>query len=177
MPRVSKKEAQRRRAVGLSLDTRAQKRQKLDLSAMEDNGWQSDAPSEGMLTEEEDQYPIGQPKAGWEEAERTVHGYSKTKEFQQKKSYHKHKEEIKRRRDEKKALSAGIPISQRAKPIWGDIRTMLSAELTLSTSPPSEAPSSPSLQVFSTSEPSSPSDCEAPTFPTYPAPERSLVRP
>jgi hypothetical protein len=74
MPRVSKKEAQRRRAVGLSLDTRAQKRQKLDLSAMEDNGWQSDAPSEGMLTEEEDQYPIGQPKAGWEEAERTVHG-------------------------------------------------------------------------------------------------------
>ena len=75
---------------------------------MEDNGWQSDAPSEGMLTEEEDQYPIGQPKAGWEEAERTVHGYSKTKEYQKKKSYHKHKEEIKRRRDEKKTLSAGI---------------------------------------------------------------------
>jgi hypothetical protein len=29
---------------------------------------------------------LGQPKAGWEEAERTVHGYSKTKEYQQKKA-------------------------------------------------------------------------------------------
>ena len=80
MPRVSKKAAQRRRAGGLAVEVRAQKRQKLDLesSTTEDNGWQSDAPSEGMLTEEEDQYPIGQPKAGWEEAERTL-GYSKTK--------------------------------------------------------------------------------------------------
>jgi hypothetical protein len=176
MPRVSKKEAQRRRAVGLALEARAQKRQKLDLDsgAPEDDGWQSDAPSEGMLTEEEDQYPIGQPKAGWEEAERTLHGYSKTKEYQQKTSYHKHKEDIKRRRDEKKALSAGIPVGQRAKPIWGDIRTMLPAESNLSTS---EGASTPSLQAFSTSEPSSPSDFVAPTSPTFPASEGSLVRP
>ena len=84
MPRVSKKAAQRRRAGGLAVEVRAQKRQKLDLesSTTEDNGWQSDAPSEGMLTEEEDQYPIGQPKAGREEAERTL-GYSKTKELSQ----------------------------------------------------------------------------------------------
>ena len=116
MPRVSKKAAHCRRVGGLAVEGRAQKRQRLDLESgtTEDNGWQSDAPSEGMLTEEEDQYPIGQPKAGWEEAERTL-GYSKTKEYQQKTSYHKHKEEIKRRRDEKKTLSAGIPISQRTK--------------------------------------------------------------
>jgi hypothetical protein len=178
MPRVSKKAAHCRRVGGLAVEGRAQKRQRLDLesSTTEDNGWQSDAPSEGMLTEEEDQYPIGQPKAGWEEAERTL-GYSKTKEYQQKTSYHKHKEEIKRRRDEKKTLSAGIPISQRTKPIWGDIRTMLEVESDLSTSSPTEAPSTPSLQAFSTSEPSSPSDRVAPASPTFPAFEGSPVRP
>ena len=178
MPRVSKKAAHCRRVGGLAVEGRAQKRQRLDLESgtTEDNGWQSDAPSEGMLTEEEDQYPIGQPKAGWEEAERTL-GYSKTKEYQQKTSYHKHKEEIKRRRDEKKTLSAGIPISQRTKPRWGDIRTMLEVESDLSTSSPTEAPSTPSLQAFSTSEPSSPSDCVAPASPTFPAFEESPVRP
>ena len=71
----------------------------------------------------------------------------------------------------------GISISQRTKPIWGDIRTMLGIESDLSTSSPTEAPSTPSLQAFSTSEPSSPSDCVAPASPTFPASKGSPVRP
>ena len=131
MPRVSKKRIASRQAG--ERGRAEQKRRRLEIISnpetniedcddAESDGWQSDAPSEGMLTEEEDSWPFGQPEAGWKEAERALHGYSKTRVYQQKLSYHKHKDEIKRRRDEKKALSAGIPITQQARPVWGDIR-------------------------------------------------------
>ena len=54
---------------------------------------------------------------------------------------------------------------------------MLAVDSNLSTSSPTEAPSTPSLQAFSTSEPSSPSDSVAPASPTFPASEGSPVRP
>ena len=44
----------------------------LNSDATESSESESDAQSEGMLSEEEDKYPIGQPEAGWEEAERTI---------------------------------------------------------------------------------------------------------
>jgi hypothetical protein len=178
MPRVSKKAAACRQA-GES-GRKVQKRRKLDFDGDvtgEDKEWQSDAPSEGMLTEEEDEYPVGQPKAGWKEAEKTLRGYSKTRVYQQKISYHTHKEEIKRRRDEKKALSAGIPISQHPKPIWGDIATMF--ESNLSTSSASEPPAQ-SSQSLSTSEQFPLSNWEAPILMASPAvasSEGSLVCP
>jgi hypothetical protein len=89
----------------------------------------ADAPTDsGEFSEKEDnRYPatinIRQPKAGWEAAERATHGYSKTRVYRQKTSYQKNKEEIKKRREEKKALGIGhgIPVSQGSKPKWGDI--------------------------------------------------------
>jgi hypothetical protein len=175
MPRVSKKVAARRHAVESARDV--QKRRKLDLDgdAGEDKGWQSDAPSEGILTEEEDEYPVGQPTAGWKEAEKMLRGYSKTRVYQQKISYHRHKEEIKKRRDERKALSAGIPIIQHPKPIWGDIAQMF--EPNLSRSPAFEPPAQ-SSQSLSISEQLPLPNWEAPTLIASPASsEGSLVGP
>jgi hypothetical protein len=66
MPRVSKRAAACRQAGDLGRETIAIKRRKFDLDTnsanTEDSGWQSDSPSDGMLTEEEDECPIGQPK-------------------------------------------------------------------------------------------------------------------
>jgi hypothetical protein len=92
---------------------------------------ESDAPSDVEFEEEEDKYPIGQPKVGWESAERALHGYSKTQVSRQSKSYHKNKDDIKRRREERKALAAGIPMNQRPKPIWGKISTVHKRQLPL----------------------------------------------
>jgi hypothetical protein len=133
MVRPSKRAITGRRGGKISA---AQKRQKMmtsstDLEATNDASeigideeadvLESDAPSGGELTEEEDAYPIGQPEAGWEAAERAAHGYSKTRAYKQKTSYHKNKEEIKRKREEKKALSLGIPVNHGPKPIYGVI--------------------------------------------------------
>jgi hypothetical protein len=105
-----------------------------DIMDSESCGSESDAPSEGLLSEEEDEYPIGQPEFGWEEAERRAHGYSKSRVYKQKLSYHKNKEELKRRREEKKALSAGIPVTQRPKPKWGIISNYFGSAGSSSTS-------------------------------------------
>jgi hypothetical protein len=122
MTRPSKKIFASRQAAAHS----ALKRQRIASSedATEMSERQSDARSDGMLSEEEDQYPIGQPKAGWEEAERLLYGYSKTRVYKQKVNYRKSKEKIKRKREEKKALLAGIPVTQLTKPVWGDLSTM-----------------------------------------------------
>lgn len=146
----------------------------LSSDATEGSESESDAQSEWMLSEEEDEYPIGQPEAGWEEAEKALHGYSKTRVYRQKISYHKNKEEIKRRREEAKALKAGIPATQRAKPVWGDISRMFNSRVLTSASP--TQPSQPS----GSQEPSPPADWAAPVLmaaPGYGSSELSLVRP
>jgi hypothetical protein len=97
----------------------------LSNDATEASESESDAQSEGILSEEEGEYPIGQPQAGWKEAEKSLYGYSKTWVYKQKISYHKNKE-IKRRCDEAKAVRAGIPVIQQAKPLWGDIPRVFS---------------------------------------------------
>jgi hypothetical protein len=81
-----------------------------------------------MFSEEEDQYPIAQPEAGWEEAEKALHGYSKTRVYKQKISYHRNKDDIKRKREEKVALKAGIPVTRRLNPVWGDISKIFSSK-------------------------------------------------
>jgi len=124
----------------------------LSNDAIESNESKSDAQSEGMLSEEEDEYPIGQPEAGWKEAEKSLHGYSKTRVYKQKISYHKNKEEIKRRREEAKALRAGIPVTQRAKPVWGDISRMFNSNSSTYASP---------------AEPLQPSDSHEPSHPDH----------
>ena len=85
---------------------------------------ESDAQSDGLLTEEEDEYPIRQPEIGWKEAERALPGYSNSRMYKQKESYHRNKMGIKRRREERKAFSAGIPVTQGPRPVWGDISQM-----------------------------------------------------
>lgn len=192
MPRPKKRVAAGRQG-GIN-SVAARKRQRLELgssqapetshepqSEMEAQGFEtdSDAPSDGELSEEEDKYPIGQPEVGWEAAERALHGYSKTRVTRQKKSYHKNKEDIKRRREEKKNLNAGIPVIQRPKPVWGNISTFFSPKVQPSVSPPPEE-SSQHSQFLSTPEPTSPSNWESLTLM---APldqgslEQSLVRP
>jgi hypothetical protein len=52
---------------------------------------ESDTPSDVELAKEEDKYPIGQPKVGWELAEKALHGYLKTQVTRQSKN----KDEIK----------------------------------------------------------------------------------
>jgi hypothetical protein len=96
--------------------------------ASESSESDSDALSEGTLSEEEDQYPITEPEAGWEEAEKALYGYSKTRVYKQKISYHRNKDTLKRKREEKKASSAGISVTQRPKPVWGDISKMLNSK-------------------------------------------------
>jgi hypothetical protein len=103
----------------------------------------SGSESEGLLSEEEDQHPafVSQPVVGWEQAERGLPGYSKTRNYRQKTDYHKNKEEHRRRRQDKQAHEAGIPVTQKAKPIWGDISKMFNPKptQTRSPSPPSSA--------------------------------------
>src|SRR5437868_3330771 len=69
----------------------------LSNDTIESNELESDAQSERILSEEEDEYLIGQLKAGWKEAEKSLYGYLKMQVYKQKISYHKNKEEIKRR--------------------------------------------------------------------------------
>ena len=75
-------------------------------------------------------FPIGQPADGWYEAERKAPGYSRTRVYKQKAYYH-----IKRRR-EKIANEAGIPVSKKAKPIYGNIALLFGASVKV---PPSES--------------------------------------
>lgn len=117
-----------------------------DVTEDSDFAMESEVESEGLLTEEEDKYPIGQPEFGWEKAERGL-GYSKSRVYKQKTSYHKNKEEIKRRREEKKALSSGIPVptTQQPKPVWGDISKMFGPRVCISSTPTPTQSSSPAL--------------------------------
>src|SRR5882762_10512165 len=135
MPRPSKRIAASRRGGKMSALNRALKRQEMESSTdlevttrsslgASQTGIEADvlpvapdAPRDGelQLGGKEDRQPttsIRQPAAGWEVAERATHGYSKTRAYKQKTNYHKNKEEIKRRREEKKALGIGIPISR-----------------------------------------------------------------
>jgi hypothetical protein len=108
-----------------------------------------DAPrdDELQLGGKEDRHPttsIRQPAAGWEVAERATHGYSKTRAYKQKTSYHKNKEEIKRRREEKKALGIGISVSREScdgpKSRLGDITAFLKPRVSASASPGTSEP-------------------------------------
>ena len=67
------------------------------------------------------EFPIGQPAAGWDEAQRKASGYSRTQVYRQKAYYCRNKDEIKKRREEKMAREAGVPVSKKAKPLYGDI--------------------------------------------------------
>ncbi|KAN0074330.1 hypothetical protein V8E54_008267 [Elaphomyces granulatus] len=117
------------------------------------------------LAEEEDKYPIGQPKVGWKSAEKSLHGYSKTQVTRQSKSYHKNKDEIKRRREEKKALEAGIPVTQRPKPVWGKISTLFGPHVQPSSfNSPAPTESSQHSQSLGTPEPSPLGGGESPTL-------------
>ncbi|KAA8893515.1 hypothetical protein FN846DRAFT_978478, partial [Sphaerosporella brunnea] len=114
---------------------------------------ESESDSEVLLSEEEDTHPafVGQPAEGWEEAERQLNGYSKSRDYRQKRSYHKHKDEIKRRREEKQKQKQGIAVVQKAKPIWGDISKMFNpnpkpSPEVLNTPPPADW-SAPALMV------------------------------
>jgi hypothetical protein len=142
------------------------KRQKLEVlitsppetncDAPESDGYQSSsAPSEGMLTEEEDSYPFAteQPETGLKEEKRTPHDSSKTR----KSSYNE--DDIKTRRGEKKELSTRIPITQPAKPVWGDIRTAFKSI--------SSAPTQ-SSEPSNGSEQPPPADLVAPTLTVSP---------
>jgi len=131
---------------------------------------ESDTPSDVELTDEEDKYPIGQPKIGWESAEKALHGYSKTQVSRQSKSYHKNKDNIRRRREERKALDAGIPLTQRPKPIWGKISAFFGPSNQPSDSgSPAPMESSQHPQSLDTPELSPPDSGESL--------EQSLVRP
>ena len=102
----------------------------------------------GELSEEEDQrptvsaFPIGQPAEGWDEAERRAPGYSRTQVYKQKAYYHRNKDELKRRREEKMAREAGIPVSRKAKPIYGDISLLFGTSAKVLQSPPHPATAS-----------------------------------
>jgi hypothetical protein len=133
----------------------------------------SGSESEGLLSEEEDQHPafVSQPVVGWEQAERGLPGYSKTRNYRQKTDYHKNKEEHRRRRQEKQAHDAGIPVTQKAKPIWGDISKMFNPK-------PSSRTSSQEAVLPLTLPPIStlfdpPADWAAPCLMASPEPEPS----
>ena len=85
-----------------------------------------DAQREILLSEGEGGCPvqIGQPVTGWGEVEIGLYGYSNTRVYRQKTFYHKNKEEITRKRKAKQASNAGIPATERPKPIWGDVSQM-----------------------------------------------------
>jgi len=140
----------------------------------------SDAPSEGMFSEEEDQYPIAQPEAGWEEAEKALHGYSKTRVYKQKISYHRNKDDIKRKREEKVALKAGIPVTRRLKPVWGDISKIFnSKDSTPSSSATQSCVSEPTTQASQpfVVEPSQMESCHSPHLMAPQSTDQSLIRP
>jgi hypothetical protein len=111
---------------------------------MESCELESDVSNDGFLNQEEDKYPIEQPENGWGETERRAHGYSKLRVYKQKVSYHKNKKEVKRKREEKKALDAGLPITQRPKPKWGNISNFFNPASSAST-----APSPPRTKAYS----------------------------
>jgi hypothetical protein len=152
--------ALKRQAMESSTDLEATTRSSLEISGASQTGIEADvlpvapvAPRDGelQLGEKEDRHPtsIRQPEAGWEVAERATHGYSKTRAYKQKTSYHKNKEEIKRRREEKKALGIGIPVSREScdgpKSRLGDITAFLKPRVSASASPvPAPSESAPS---------------------------------
>jgi hypothetical protein len=105
-------------------------------------------PEDGELSEEEDIFPIGQPAEGWEEAERKLAGYSKTRVYKQKLSYHRNKEEIKRRRDEKIAQTSGIPVGEKPKPVYADILQYFKPSETLPSNIPIENQSRQSTSPY-----------------------------
>lgn len=82
------------------------------------------------------EFPIGQPAEGWCEAERKAPGYTRTRAYKQKEYYHRNKDELKRRREEKMAKEAGIPVSKKAKPIYGNVALLFGAS---AKAPPSES--------------------------------------
>ena len=47
------------------------------------------------------EFPIGQPAEGWDETQRKAPGYSRSQVYRQKAYYHRNKDEIKRRKEEK----------------------------------------------------------------------------
>jgi hypothetical protein len=170
MPRPTKRVRASRRG-GINSAT-VRKRQKIESSQaltetfpaqieadVMDHGMESDAPSDVELAEE-DKYPIGQPKVGWESAEKALHGYSKTQVTRKSKSYHKNKDEIKRRREERKALEAGIPVTQRPKPVWGKISTFFGPHV----QPLSSNSPAPTESSLGTTEPSPLGGGESPTL-------------
>ena len=94
----------------------------------------------GKLGGEEDQrpmpeFPIGQPAEGWCDAERKAPGHTRTRAYKQKAYYHRNKDELRRRREEKMAKEAGIPVSKKPKPIYGNIGLLFGAS---AKAPPSE---------------------------------------
>ena len=122
----------------------------------------NNAGESGELSEEEDQrpnlpvpiFPIGQPVEGWCKAEQNAPGYSRTRVYKEKAYYHRNKDELKRRREEKKARKAGIPVSKKAKPIYSDIALLFRNSTTMKALP-SHLPLGEEI-------PSVPSNCIAP---------------
>jgi hypothetical protein len=151
MVRPNKRAAAGRRGGKISAALKRQKMISSQVGSEAEVLEESNTPSygeltDGELTEEEDTYPVrlGQPEAGWEAAERVAYGYSKTRTYKQKTSYHKNKEEIKTRREEKKALSLGIPVNHGPKPVWGDISSFFSRGTSRTSEPePIPAPTEP----------------------------------
>jgi hypothetical protein len=113
-----------------------------------DSDLYSSGPEDGELSEEEDIFPIGQPAEGWQEAERKLAGYSKTRVYKQKLSYHRNKEEIKRRRDEKIAQTSGIPVGEKPKPVYADILQYFKPSETLLSNIPIENQSRQSTSPY-----------------------------
>jgi hypothetical protein len=156
----------------------------LNTDARESCEWESDAQSDGFLSEEEDKYPIRQPEAGWKEAEGILAGYSSSRTYKQKTTYHRNKKEIKRKKEEKKALSAGIPVTQGPKPVWGDISQMFKSSVVASPGSPastllSQSSSTQETQSFSGQENLSATNWEASTLiasPGHGCSELSVVR-
>ena len=138
--------------IGQPRDTGGQDPLRLSTGSGADSelGGDSSGYESGELSEEEDQrpmpvFPIGQPADGWSEAERKAPGYSRSLVYKQKAYYHRNKDTLKRKREEKMVREAGIPVSKKPKPIYGNIallfgaRTKTSDHTTLG--PASPAPS------------------------------------
>ena len=127
------------------------------VSSSTDSESDSSGYESGELSEEEDQrpisvFPIGQPAEGWSEAERKAPGYSRTQVYKQKAYYHRNKDTLKRKREEKMAREAGIPVSKKAKPIYGNIALLFGARTKVSESSSSD----PTAAAPATGTPSPP---------------------
>ena len=83
-------------------------------------------------------FPIGQLAEGWDEAERKAPRCSRSRVYKQKAYYHRNKDKLKRRRGEKMAKEAGIPISKKPQPIYGDIALLFGTAATKAS--PSDLP-------------------------------------